>query len=144
MKHKFLFEPKLWKAKGYYIDDKGRMISVKGRSEVQHKGGKWILKSEIFVPLKGGRSLDLQNIYSIKPLKGKKTETDWTSENKLTGKFFGRLFLAGDTFISTYATKDGKYTGYETVKHLGGGKYENAGSFYYSGERMSSWKVTLF
>ena len=30
----------------FYFDEKGRMTAVKGRIEVTHKGGKWIL----FVP----------------------------------------------------------------------------------------------
>jgi hypothetical protein len=143
MDHKFLFEEKEWKVKGIYTDEKGRRANVTGKTKVVHKWNKWVIEGEMYVPLKGGKTLDLRNIYSVKPVKKGSTETTWTSENKISGKFSGRFFIAGNVIFSTYTDKKGGYVGHETMEYMGSGKYNGYGKLYKNDEMVSSWKVTL-
>jgi hypothetical protein len=141
--HKFLFEQKTWKAKGSYLDEKGRKVGVTGTTKITHQWNRWTIEADMIVPIKGNKAFELRNVYNIKPLKAGQIETTWTSENKIVGKFTGRFFIAGNAIISTYATKDGKYTGYDIFRLLNTGKYENTGEDYFEGKRASSWSVVL-
>jgi hypothetical protein len=143
MKHKFLFEEKEWKAKGFYTGENGKKTDVTGKTVVKHKSGKWILEAEMYVPMKGGKTLDLRNVYEVKPFKKGSVETTWTSENKINGKFTGRFFVAGNVIFSTYVDKKGDYVGHETMEYMGNGRYNGYGKLYYNDELASSWKVTL-
>ncbi len=143
MDHKFLFEEKTWKAKGTYLDERGKKITVTGTTKVTHKFGKWVVEGDILVPMNGDKTLELRNVYSVKPLKANQTETTWECANKIVGKFTGRFFISGNVIISTYATKDGKYRGYEIFKLLGAGRYENLGEDCFEGKRISSWNLSL-
>ena len=143
MQHKFLFEERAWKTKGTYVDEKGRKNSVTGVTSIKHGFGKWEISGEMIVPLKGDKSLELRNIYRVKPMKPGQTETTWSCENKIVGKFTGRFFIANDTIVSTYATKDGKYRGFETFKWVGGVRYENEGQDFFEDKKISSWSLIL-
>ena len=143
MNHKFLFEEKEWKLKGTYTDDKGRRTNVTGKTTVLHKFGKWEVDAEMYVPLKGGKTLDLRNIFNIKPFKKNGFETTWTSDNKIIGKYTGRFFIAGNIIFSTYSARNGEYVGHETMEYIGGSKYAGYGKLFHNGDMESSWKVTL-
>jgi hypothetical protein len=143
MKHKFLFEEKEWKVKGTYTGEDGKKTNVTGMTKVTHKPGRWIVEAEIYLPLKGGKSLDLRNVYEIKPFKKGSAETTWTSENKISGKFSGRFFVAGNVIFSSYTDKKGGYVGHETMEYMGGGKYNGYGKLYQNEQLASSWKVVL-
>lgn len=143
MQHKFLFEEKNWKVKGTFTDGNGRKTSVTGSTKVIHRKNKWIIEGKMYVPLKGGKTLDLRNVYDVKPFKKGSVETTWTSDNKISGKFTGRFFIAGNVIFSTYTDKKGGYVGHETMEYMGSGKYSGYGKLYKNDEMDSSWKVTL-
>ena len=143
MQHKFLFEAREWKAKGTYSDSSGKKIKVTGRTKVIHKMGKWIVEAEIYVPLKNGKTLDLRNVYNVKPMKKDGFETTWTSDNKITGKYTGRFFIAGNVIFSSYSSKKGEFIGFETMEYLGSGRYGAYGKLYKGGDMESSWNMVL-
>lgn len=143
MQHKFLFEQKEWKMKGTYTDDRGKKLNVTGKTKIIHKWNKWIMEAEMFVPIKKDKTYDLRNIYEVKPIKAGGFETTWTSANKISGKFYGRFFIAGNVIFSNYADKKGEYVGHETMEYMGAGKYMAYGKLYYREQLASSWKVLL-
>ncbi len=143
MQHKFLFEEKEWKAKGTYTDGGGKKIKVTGKTLVKHKMGKWIIEAEMYIPLKGGKTLDLRNVYVVKPVKKGGFETTWTSENKIIGKFNGRFFIAGNIIFSTYYANKGEFVGHETMEYQGNGRYGATGKLFRDGKMESSWNVVL-
>jgi hypothetical protein len=143
MQHKFLFEEKEWKMKGTYTDDSGKKLNVTGKTKITHKWNKWVMDAEMFVPMKKDKSFDLRNTYFVKPVKNNGFETTWTSENKISGKFFGRFFIAGNVIFSSYSDKKGEYVGHETMEYMGAGKYTGSGKLYYRDKLASSWKVNL-
>jgi hypothetical protein len=143
MQHKFLFEEKTWKAKGTYTDSTGKKIKVTGVTKVKHKFGKWVIEAEMYIPLKGGQSLDLRNVYNVKPIKKGGFETTWTSDNKITGKYTGRFFVAGNVIFSTYSANKGEFVGHETMEYLGAGRYGAYGKLYRNGAMESSWNMNL-
>lgn len=143
MKHSFLFEEKKWKVKGVYTDEDGKKTKVTGLTMVKHNFFNWVIEAELFVPLKGNKTLDLRNVYKVKPMKKNDPETTWISENKIIGKFTGRFFIAGNIIFSSYYSKDKDYIGYETLEYMGGGKYNGYGKLFYKGKMNSSWKIEM-
>jgi|YelNatPaOPRAMG01_1025707.scaffolds.fasta_scaffold23982_3 hypothetical protein len=143
MKHNFLFEEKKWKVKGTYTDEDGKKTKVTGLTIIKHNFFNWIIEAELYIPLKGGKTLDLRNVYKVKKITQQDVETTWTSENKIIGKFFGRFFIAGNIIFSSYFSKNKEYVGYETLEYMGGGKYNGYGKLFYKDKMNSSWKIVM-
>jgi len=143
MKHSYLFEQRLWKAKGIYIDENGKKIRTEGVTEVLHKGGHWIIEGIMRLPMKANKVLELREVYKVKKLGKKAVETEWVSDNPLTGKLKGKFHFAGNFIVSTYSSQDKKYSGFETMELVGESKYINKGSLFLEGARVSSWEVVL-
>ena len=143
MKHSYLFEQRLWKAKGIYIDENGKKIKTEGVTEVLHKGGNWIIEGIMRLPMKANKVLELREIYRVKKLKNKAVETEWVSDNPVTGKLKGKFHFAGNFIVSTCSSQDRKYSGFESMELVSENKYVNKGSLFLEGERVSSWEVVL-
>jgi len=111
---------------------------------VKHKRSLWSIENEIIVPMRNNKSLDLRSVYKVKPVKESAVETAWESDNRvIKGKFNGRFFFFGGKIISTYASKDGVYKGFEIFEYTGSGRYENTGSLLLGERPVSSWRLSL-
>jgi hypothetical protein len=83
------------------------------------------------------------NKYYIKPFEDNKDYTSWISENPALGKLKGNFTIVNDAILSSYQSKNGKYSGSEILLFIDESHYQNWGAAFEDNRKMSSWEVML-
>lgn len=140
MKHTYLFEPASWQAKGTYYDADLNSVEVLGWTNITHTDDFWINDGSMRLL---NSEAEFFNRYEIKPFEQGKDFTDWASYNPALGQIDGNFMLVEDSILSRYASKDGRYSGFEFLKKIDDYTYENRGFAFDGNKKLSSWSVKL-
>jgi hypothetical protein len=141
MRHTYLFREGVWKAKGFYFDEKGDSVPIEGTSRITHTRNRWI--NESHMRLLANEGFKFQNRYELVPFPPNGDFTTWSSANPLLGQLFGKLILVEDSILSVYQTEDGKYSGLEYLEKVNKTFYRNRGALVGGEKKLSSWSVEL-
>lgn len=140
MKHTYFYRTMGWKASGIYYDEEGAASALAGEVQVIRREDKWSLQG--FMEVLTEQPTRFTNIYTIFPSSSNMT-LRWESSNPKLGTLTGTFEIIGDSIISTYRSKDGVYSGTETLIQIDEKTYYNVGISFRNGERMSSWTADL-
>jgi hypothetical protein len=141
MKHTYLFEEGLWLASGNYYDENQRCIEITGETRIQHREESWILDGHM--ELKLDRPITFSNRYTIEPVREGQDYTTWSSVNPALGTILGSFMIVGDTILSSYKSKNGQYSGTESLVFASTAIYRNRGFAFHKNNKLSSWEVDL-
>ena len=141
MKHTYLFQEGLWVAKGVYIDERGNDSSVEGEARISHVDDMWV--NEAWMKMLGHDPLVFQNRYEIIPFDPGRDFTSWASSSPTLGTFLGMFIVVEDSILSTYRSKDRKYSGTEYLRKIDDVLYWNRGALMDSDKKLSSWVIEL-
>jgi hypothetical protein len=72
-----------------------------------------------------------------------KSTLDWQSYNPALGTLEGKFEIIGNSIISHYKSKDGVYSGTETLIQIDEKTYYNVGVSFCNNIKMSSWTAIL-
>jgi hypothetical protein len=140
--HTFLFQEGLWAAKGEYVDEVMNRASLEGETRVTHGPDVWLNKSRMTLHL-GGETVEIENLYRIRPFSEGSDFTSWESINPALGTLRGHFIIMGDTILSSCTSTDVRYTGTEFLLQESAGRYINRGTLFSASGRISSWSLIL-
>ncbi|MEA5000680.1 MAG: hypothetical protein VB017_02195 [Endomicrobiaceae bacterium] len=140
MKHTFFLSGMKWEAEGIYYDEKENTFNLRGESNAVRTDKEWSLDG--FIEVLSDKPVRFYNKYKIFET-NKKNTLKWESLNPAIGILKGSFEIIGSKIISVYASEQGDYTGTETLIQKDEKTYDNAGVFFYKGQKISSWTTIL-
>ena len=141
MKHTYLFEEGLWKAKGVFVDKNGTEFSVEGQATITHGEKSWQSNGSISVLT--APPTEFRNVYEIEPFESEQDCTKWSSQNPALGELIGNFVVIKDFILSIYKTKNNEFTGTEYLRQIDENLYQNCGVLMKGNIKISSWSVEL-
>ena len=141
LRHTWLFEPGIWSAAGRFWDKGEFECEGHGTSIVRHTGAIWEIEGSM--EILGQPPLRFQNTYRIAAPRGDARVIPWDSENPAIGALAGMFFVAGDTIMSSFQSRDGRFVGSEHMRQLASDRYQARGLFLASGAVVSAWSMEL-
>ena len=139
MTHTYLFEEGVWEVTGLYYDERGKPVPVWGRTTVEHRPDRWMLRG--VTKLLYSPAVEYQNNYELDPWKPNEETTAWRSFNPATGTFMGIFMRVADSLLSSFTSENGEYSGYEYLAQVDERNYRNRGFSFRRGDKLSSWAV---
>lgn len=146
MKHTYLFQEAIWQAVGLYINGKGGVIEVQGKSVVTHRSNSW--RNECLMLLKADntieyRTSDYRISYEIEPFEETKDVSHWVASNSAVGKLYGHFVIVDDTILSLFQTRTGNVKGMEYLRKINDSQYQSKGTLFEEAQKISSWTIDL-
>lgn len=143
MRHSFLLEPGIWLAEGIFTDAEGVEAAATGRTEIVHAEAVWEIRGRMTVA--ADPPLSIENQYAVTPMPPGAATTPWRSDNPVLGALKGHFTIVGDTLISLFRSRDGRFRGTEfLIQHKAdAGAYDNRGVLLKTGILLSAWRMTL-
>lgn len=139
--HTYLFKQGLWSADGVYRDGEGNEFPVRGETTIRHGEGRWLLTGKMC--LFGDEEKSFSNSCEIEPFDEQGQCTSWISFDPATGDMAGRFAVVDDTILSEFGSRDGRFSGAESLRRINGHTYRSRGALFEGGRLISSWAVTL-
>ncbi len=140
MEHTYFFTSMEWEAIGTYYDLEGKAFGVKSEVKILRTPKKWTMRGYMEVAFV--RPVRFIHDYVITPTNSP-TTLRWRSGKSSLGALKGTFEIVGDTILSLYASRDGNYSGMETLVQMDEYTYQNVGVSFQNGGKLSSWRVVL-
>ncbi|HPL62245.1 MAG TPA: hypothetical protein PK587_00640 [Syntrophales bacterium] len=141
IKHTFILKEGVWTARGRYFNEKMKPFPLEGKTTVSHAEESWVIDSRM--KLLGRKEIEFQNLYRVTPFAPGARTANWESYNPSVGILSGKFIIAGDSIISTCASKNGAYEGVEYLQLHSEGRYFNRGAFLEGMTILSSWEIEM-
>jgi hypothetical protein len=140
-RHSWLFEPAAWTAAGRFWQDGEIEREARGSSIVRHAPGAWEIEGTI--ELLGEPPATFRNVYELAVPAAGARSVAWRSHNPAVGSLAGIFFIADDTIMSSFRSRDGGFAGSEHMCQLAADRYQARGLFLASGKVLSAWSMEL-
>jgi len=142
MMHSFLLQEGVWIARGHYLDDMERMLTIEGTVSITHLEGLWLNEGEAEIRM-AENPVKICSRYEIIPFEEGRNQTTWESVNPDLGILRGQVIIVADAIISTCRSEKGEYTGAEFHIKVSDVHYKNRGILLKGNDKLSSWSADL-